>query len=597
MNMLLSPKCSKPRKGKCFVGTNKCYRCGGAGTILISCNVALTLIDTGATHSFMSEIFMRSLGIAPIFEHLQFNIMLSSGDVICPTSVIRACPILVNERILFSDLIVILMIEFDVILGMDWLSSYRAVIDCVKNTVRFPTKEGDNRVFKHSGATVFSKIDQRSGYHKLKMKEDDIPKTAFRTSFVIIFIDDILVYSKTRELHREHLRTVLQQLRNNQLYAKLKKCEFWLDQDFKDKLTSDPMLSLPEGGENFVVFTDAFKKGLDALLMQRGKLPPWEANEVADALSRKSRVVLNSMIQKPLLLDLQRNEIALVEKGTIARLSALVIRATLNDMIKDGKQNDNQLLEMKSKAELKGNYEFGLNRDGLMTFRGLLQSFPIPQWKWEHITTDFVVGLPRTQKYYNSIWVIVDRLTKSSHFFPVKTTYSMNQYAEAYVQEIVRLHGIPVSIISDRDPRFTSEFLKTFHRALDTNIDSRKNEKCSVSTKKLCGCSKKALAFEIGDHVFDKIAPLKGVMRFGKKGKLSPRFIGHFEILDRIGERAYRVALPPDLDMVHNDRKVKVLRNKEIGIMKVLWSNHVIEEATWEPEEEMKHRYPDLFTS
>ncbi|XP_075478818.1 uncharacterized protein LOC142519671 [Primulina tabacum] len=180
-NRPLCPKFSKPHKGECFVGTNKCYRCGGAGhvtinctqssgrgrvqgrifsltkedvnpdtstisgNILISSKVALTLIDTGATHSFMSEIFMRSLGIAHIFELIQYNIVLPSGDVICPTSVIKACPVQVNEETFFADLIAIPMIEFDVILGMDWLSSYRAVIDCVEKTVRFSTKQGDSR--------------------------------------------------------------------------------------------------------------------------------------------------------------------------------------------------------------------------------------------------------------------------------------------------------------------------------------------------------------------------------------------------------------------------------------------------------------------
>lgn len=95
---------------------------------------------------------------------------------------------------------------------------------------------------------------------------------------------------------------------------------------------------------------------------------------------------------------------------------------------------------------------------------------PIPELKWEHITMYFVVGLPRTQKGYNSIWVIVDRLTKSSHFLPVKTTYSMNQYAEDYIKEIVRLHGIPVSIVSDRDPKFTSAFWKSLHQAMGTRL-------------------------------------------------------------------------------------------------------------------------------
>ncbi|KZV30446.1 Gag protease polyprotein [Dorcoceras hygrometricum] len=83
---------------------------------------------------------------------------------------------------------------------------------------------------------------------------------------------------------------------------------------------------------------------------------------------------------------------------------------------------------------------------------------------------DFVVGLPRTLHGYNSIWVIVDRLTKSAHFLPVNTTYSMNKYAELYIREIVRLHGIPVFIVSDRDPRFTLVFWRSLHRALGTKL-------------------------------------------------------------------------------------------------------------------------------
>ncbi|XP_073018685.1 uncharacterized protein [Primulina eburnea] len=235
---------------------------------------------------------------------------------------------------------------------------------------------------------------------------------------------------------------------------------------------------------------------------------------------------------------------------------------------------------------------------------GTLQSLPIPQWKWEHITMDFVTGLPRTAKGYNSIWVIVDRLTKSAHFLPVKTTFTMNQYAEVHVAEIVRLHGIPV--------------MKT--------AQSRQKSYAYIR--------RRPLEFKIGVHVFLKIAPLKGIMRFGRKGNLSPRFIGPFEILDRIEERAYRLALPPDLDKVHNvfhvsmlrkyisnpshvlrhepldlmpnlnylevpiqilDRKVKVLRNKKIDIIKIFWRNQLVEEATWEAKEEMKQRYPELF--
>ena len=89
---------------------------------------------------------------------------------------------------------------------------------------------------------------------------------------------------------------------------------------------------------------------------------------------------------------------------------------------------------------------------------GLLQSLPIPQWKWEKITMDFVVGLSRCHSGYDAIWVIVDRLTKSAHFLHMKNSDSIEKLAELYVKEIVRLHGTPVSIVSDRDPRFTSRF-------------------------------------------------------------------------------------------------------------------------------------------
>ena len=89
---------------------------------------------------------------------------------------------------------------------------------------------------------------------------------------------------------------------------------------------------------------------------------------------------------------------------------------------------------------------------------GLLQPIRTPEWKWDRITMDFVVRLPLTERKHDSVWVVVDRLTKSTHFLPVRTDYSLDKLAELYIKEIVRLHGIPISIISDRDPRFTSRF-------------------------------------------------------------------------------------------------------------------------------------------
>src|SRR5438132_1547256 len=102
---------------------------------------------------------------------------------------------------------------------------------------------------------------------------------------------------------------------------------------------------------------------------------------------------------------------------------------------------------------------------------GLLQPLPIPVWKRDEITIDFIVGLPRTQKGNDSIWVIVDRLTKVAHFIPVKTTYRGDKYAQLYVDHILRLHGVPHRIVSDRGPQFTSRFWKSLQALLGTKLD------------------------------------------------------------------------------------------------------------------------------
>jgi transposase InsO family protein len=101
---------------------------------------------------------------------------------------------------------------------------------------------------------------------------------------------------------------------------------------------------------------------------------------------------------------------------------------------------------------------------------GALQPLHIPEWKWEHISMDFVCGFPRAPSGQDAVWVIVDRLTKIAHFLPIKMTYSMDWFAELYVKEIVRLHGIPVSIVSDRDPRFTSRFWRSLHEAMGMKL-------------------------------------------------------------------------------------------------------------------------------
>ena len=101
---------------------------------------------------------------------------------------------------------------------------------------------------------------------------------------------------------------------------------------------------------------------------------------------------------------------------------------------------------------------------------GALQPLPIPSWKWENISMDFITGLSRTLHGYNSIWVIVDRLTKSAHFLPVKANYSVEKYAELYLTKIVCLHGVPKSIVFNRGPQFTAQFWESLHDAMGTEL-------------------------------------------------------------------------------------------------------------------------------
>jgi hypothetical protein len=100
----------------------------------------------------------------------------------------------------------------------------------------------------------------------------------------------------------------------------------------------------------------------------------------------------------------------------------------------------------------------------------LLQQLQVPEWKWEAIAIDFIMGLPKTQLGHDSIWVIIDRLTKVAHFIPVKTTYSRPQLAELYMLRIVHLHGVPKKIVSDRRTQFTSRFWERLHETLDTQL-------------------------------------------------------------------------------------------------------------------------------
>ncbi|WVZ49811.1 hypothetical protein U9M48_001137 [Paspalum notatum var. saurae] len=602
----------------------------------------------------------------------------------------------------------------------------------IKN--KYPLPRIDDLLDRLKGAKHFSKIDLRSGYHQMRIRESDIPKTAFVTRYghheftvvsfgltnapayfmnmmnmifmkeldqcVVVFIDDILIFSKTREEHEQHLRIVLEKLRENQLYGKFSKCEFWLEkvaflghvltaegvsvdpekveavsnwktprnvteirsflglagyyrrfmenfskiakpmtgllknntpyewddkcevsfQLLKEKLTTAPVLTLPDLHKDFVVYCDASRQGLGCVLMQDNKVVsyasrqlraheenypthdlelaavvhalkiwrhylmgnkckiytdhkslkyiftqtelnmrqrrwlelikdyeleihyhPGKANVVADALSRKSYCnhLTGEGLSAELCAEMEQLRIGFV---SAEQLNELRVHYSLEDQIKEAQRSCPSIAEIKVGMEKGLMPEFRKDEQGTIWLKnrlcvplsesiretimteahctrysihpgstkmyqdlkrlfwwrrmkrdiaefvakcdtcnrikaerqrpaGLLKPLEIPTWKWEKITMDFIIGLPRTPKGNDSIWVIVDRLTKSAHFIPVNTRFDTAKLAEIYVQNILRLHGAPLSIVSDRGPQFTAKFWKSLHKVMDTKLD------------------------------------------------------------------------------------------------------------------------------
>ncbi|GKE62123.1 putative reverse transcriptase domain-containing protein, partial [Tanacetum coccineum] len=177
----------------------------------------------------------------------------------------------------------------------------------------------------------------------------------------------------------------------------------------------------------------------------------------------------------------------------------------------------------------------------------------IPEWKWERIAMDFVTKLPRTSSGHDTIWVIVGRLTKFAHFIPMREDYKMDRLARLYLNELVARHGVPISIISDRDSRFTSsertiQTLKDMLRACILDF-----EECWDVHLPLAEVGEgQLIGPKLVQETTEKITQIKNRLKAACKGKLAPRYVRPFEIIERISPMAYRLDLPEELNGVHD---------------------------------------------
>ncbi|WVZ59022.1 hypothetical protein U9M48_009232 [Paspalum notatum var. saurae] len=369
-------------------------------------------------------------------------------------------------------------------------------------------------------------------------------------------------------------------------------------QKLKEKLTTAPVLALPDIHRDFVIYCDASRQGLGCVLMQDNKviayasrqlrthernypthdlelaavvhaLKTWrhylignkcelytdhkslkyvftqpdlnlsKANIIADALSRKAYSKELIPTNEQLKQEIAELNMHILHEP---REKVLTLRPTLVEQIKKDQASDKEAQKVIQHIGMVGTTPFNLQKDNLLRYKdrlyvpkkgkkketimgeahdstysihpgankmyhelsqsfwwkgmkadvanhvaqcdvcqrvkadhqkpaGLLQPLPIPTWKWDEVGMDFVTGLPKTKKGNDAIWVIVDRLTKTAHFIPVKTTYGGAKLAQLYIENVVRLHGVPSRIVSDRGTQFISKFWKSLHEALGTNLD------------------------------------------------------------------------------------------------------------------------------
>ncbi|XP_073133323.1 uncharacterized protein [Henckelia pumila] len=637
----LCKTCQKPHSGQCMAGSGVCYKCKLSGHVAMNCpnarnipghvyvmqaeeadpdtslimgkilvrgHATYALLDSGATHSFISQEFVMRVGIIPEDAITGYDVTLPSGEILTTSSVLNGVELELQRNMIRADLVVLPMSGFDLIIGMDWLSVNGASIDFRRRSVSMNPSGGDSFIFlaaQSSGAShVISYVRAKKLLCKgcqgflanLVVAADEpssksIADVEIVCEFPDVFPDDAVGIPPVREVkfsielileeHRHHLQTALQTLREQKLFAKFSKCEFWLEQVAflghivsKEGIAVDP--SKVEAVQNWGI--------------------PKNASEIRSFLA---------------LAGYYRKFIKGFSSIAVP-LTSLTKKNAKYVWSQECQRSFDQLKEALTSAPV--------------------LAVPMDLEEFVVYTDAFKMGLGAVLMHNGKVIAYASRQLKTHEknypthdldFAAVVFALKIWRHYlyELYIKEIVRLHGIPVSIVSDRDPRFTSAFWKSLHTALGTKLlfstafhpqTDGQSERASIGMapykaldrrrcrslmhwdevgervllgpeivqqtadivaqirermrtaqsrqKNYADRQRRDLEFAVGDHVFLKVSPMKGVMRFGRRGKLNPRYIGPFEILERIGTLSYRLALPPSLAKVHNVFHVSMLR-------------------------------------
>nr|GEV46904.1 hypothetical protein [Tanacetum cinerariifolium] len=443
----------------------------------------------------------------------------------------------------------------------------------VKN--RYPLPRIDDLFDQLQGSQFFSKIDLRSGYHQLRVQEDDISKTAFRTRGACRTLKEKLyaTFSKC-ELWLREVQFLRHMINGNGIHvdpSKIEAVKNWKAlktpteelafQTLKDKLCNAPILALPDGPEDFMVYCDASGIGLGCVLMQRSKVISYASRILT---TQKEAVDESVGLQKGLdeMIE-QRND------GTLYYLDRIWIplKSDVRTLIMDEAH--------------KSKYSVHPKAD-----------------KMYHDLRD------RTNSGHDTIWVIVNRLTKSAHFLPIREDYKIDRLARLYLNEIVARHGVPISIISDRDSRSTSRGSWDVHLPLvklSYNNSYHSSVRCA-SFEALYGrkCRSPIMWAEVGEgsvaYRLDLPKKLNSVHDTFHVSNLNkcladPTLQVPLDEI-RVDDKLKFMEEPMEI----LEREFKKLKHSRITIVKVKWNLKRGPEFTWEREDQMKLNYPHLFS-
>ncbi|GJS10488.1 putative reverse transcriptase domain-containing protein [Tanacetum coccineum] len=613
-----------------------------------------------------SEVFLEDFPGLPPSRHVEFQIDLDPGAAPMARAPYRLAPSELQELSTqlqeLSDKGIIRPISLpwgaSVLFVKKRDGSFRICIDyrelnklIVKN--RYLLSRIEDLFDQLQGSRVYSKIDLTSGYHQLRSEEE----------------------------HAEHLKLIMELLKKEELYAKfskfLKNCQAYDKADSKNvkfdwsekveatfqllnqKLCSAPILALPKGSENFVVYCDASRKGLGAVLMQREKVIAYascqlkihEKNYTTHDLELGAVVFALKMWIHYLYDALGRKE-----RIKLLRVQALVLTVGLNLHV--------HLLNAQVEARKEENFETkdlcGMIKkleprvDGTLCLNGrnnMYQDLKKLYW-WPNMKAEIATYVSKCltcakvkSEYQKPSGLLVQPV--------IPETDSMEKLTRQYLKEVVSRHGVPILISSDRDRKVRIDTylwwsfstitviirvskLHCLKLSTDENVDrlfvGLRLETLS-SLKRYADMRRKPLEFEVRDKVMLKVSPWKGVIRFGKQGKLNPRYIGPFKILAKVGTPAYRLELPEKLSRVHStfhvsnlkkcfvdeplaipldeiqiddklnfigepveimDQEVKRLKQSRIPIVKIRWNSRQMPEFTWEREHQMKKKFLDM---